>query len=210
MGAGTRAKSTSYGRTYGQWSAHWWQWALSTPNQPTAFDGCPNESGSVWFLSGVSPQNSGTCSVPAGKAIMFPTFNVEWSVAEANAAGGMCPVPISTNGTSYAALLACAQAFSDFATQPGATLHAAVDGRDLQGLLTYRAHSDPPPFPFTAQPGNMFGVPAGKSTAVADGFWIMLSPLASGNHTIHFAAVVPFPILGFTFVDDAIFDLVVR
>src|SRR5260370_41124551 len=99
--------SQPYGQTYGQWSAQGWQWALSMPNQLSAFDGCPNESGSVWFLSGVSPQNSGNCVVPAGKAIMFPTFNAEWSVAEANANGGVCPVPISSNGTSYAALLAC-------------------------------------------------------------------------------------------------------
>jgi hypothetical protein len=141
---------------------------------------------------------------------MFPTFNAEWSVAEADAAGRMCPVDVSTDGTSYAALLACAQAFSNFATQPGAILQADVDGRELQGLLTYRAHSDPPPFPFRAEQGNMFGVPAGKSTAVADGFWIILSPLSQGNHTIHFAAVVPIPPFGFTFMDDATFNLVVR
>jgi hypothetical protein len=202
--------SQPYGLTYGQWSEKWWQWALSVPNQPSAFDGCPNESGPVWFLSGVSPQNSGTCSVPAGKAIMFPTFNAEWSVAEANAAGGVCPVPgTMPNGTSYAALFACAQAFSGFATQPGAKLQADVDGQKLQNLLDYRAHSDPPPFPFNATSGNIFGVPAGQSSAVADGFWIMLSPLSPGSHTIHFAAKVRFPVFRFTFSDDATFNLVV-
>src|SRR6266581_6446969 len=66
------------GLTYGQWSAKWWQWAFLQ----TTFDNCPNESGPVWFLA--APTHT-DCTVPPQTNIMFPTFNVEWSVEEAKA-----------------------------------------------------------------------------------------------------------------------------
>lgn len=212
--------SQPYGLTYGQWSAKWWQWAFSQ----TTFDNCPNESGPVWFL--VAPTHS-NCIIPANTAIMFPTFNVEWSAVEAVAQGNQTPgqtclVPTHPNGTSYAALLACARAQANNATQSGAKLEADVDGRMLQSLTDYRAHSPPPPFTFTTVNGNPFGLcllPNVKcpltSSAAADGFWIMLMPLSPGKHTLHFAATVPFPIVNppttpFTFTTEANYCLIVQ
>src|SRR5712691_11572750 len=61
------------GMTYGQWSERWWQWAFSQ----TTFNNCPNESGPVWFLAAPTQRK---CIIPANTAIMFPTFNAEWSV----------------------------------------------------------------------------------------------------------------------------------
>src|SRR5690242_18074155 len=95
--------SQPYGLTYGQWSAKWWQWAFLQ----TTFDNCPNESGPVWFLAAPTKSN---CIISANTAIMFPTFNVEWSAAEAVAQGKQTPgqtclVPTQPNGKSYAALL---------------------------------------------------------------------------------------------------------
>jgi hypothetical protein len=200
------------GLTYGQWSAKWWEWAFLQ----TTFDNCPNESGPVWFLAAPTHSN---CTIPANTAIMFPTFNVEWSAVEAVAQGNQTPgqtclVPTNPNGTSYAALLACARAQANNATQSGATLEADVDGRMLQSLTDYRAHSPPPPFTFTAVSGNLFGLPPGSSQSVADGFWIMLMPLSSGKHTLHFAATVPFPNVNppatpFTFTTEANYCLIV-
>src|SRR2546421_7627483 len=67
------------GLTYGQWSARWWQYAFSV----TTFANCPVEpSGQMWFLAGTTGgPATRSCTVPAGKNIMFPLFNVEWSVA---------------------------------------------------------------------------------------------------------------------------------
>ena len=213
--------SRPYGQTYGQWSARWWQWAFLQ----TTFDNCPNESGQVWFL--VAPTTS-NCTIPVGKAILFPVFNVEWSVAEANIQGNQTPgqtclVPTQPNGTDYAALRACATAQANNATQSGAKLEADVDGKTLQSLTNYRAVSPPPPFTFTAVKGNPFGVcelvnncSSGSltSSAAADGFWIMLTPLSPGKHTIHFAATVPFPNVNppatpFTFTTEATYNLTV-
>ena len=53
-------QSHSHGKTYGEWSAEWWQWALSLPADSNPFfdeTGCANgangQHGSVWFLTGV-------------------------------------------------------------------------------------------------------------------------------------------------------------
>src|SRR5262249_33125691 len=50
--------SNPYGRSYGEWGAAWWQWALSLPlsesplNDPTGAHIAAGQSGPVWFLSG--------------------------------------------------------------------------------------------------------------------------------------------------------------
>ena len=213
------------GLTYGQWSALWWQYAFSVTK---TFDNCPAEpSGQMWFLAGTvggSPTRS--CTVPAGKNIMFPIFNVEWSIVEAQAqlqatnGKSSCFVPDSNGnpitGTSDAALQVCATAQANHATNPGATLEAKVDGKSLKMLTNYRALS--PPFLFIEVKGNPFGVCSKtcSSQAVADGFWIILDPpLSAGTHTIHFKAAVPFldvipPGTNFKFTTEETYTLTVQ
>lgn len=198
-------QSRPFGLTYGQWSARWWQFAL----QQTNLNICtPDKPGSrVTFLAGGSVLPS--CTISVGMAIMFPVFNVEWSVAEAQAQqkmtpGQSCVIPGPPNGTSDADLLACATAQANHALDVGASLEADVDGVTLQNLPNYRAVS--PPFDFTAAVGNPFMVPVGPSHGVADGFWIILTPLSPGMHTIHFAASVPF----FMFQTESTYHLMVQ
>jgi hypothetical protein len=168
----------------------------------------------VWFLAGTTGGPATRfCTVPAGKFIMFPVFNVEWSVVEAESAlaasGGIssCFIPDPTiTGTDDAALFACASLQADHGTFSRAMLKAAVDGTQLQDLTDFRAVS--PPFDFTSVEGNPFGVPS--SHAVADGFWIILDPLSAGKHTIHFKAFVPFPEIGFTLKTETTYQLTVQ
>ena len=68
----------------------------------------------------------------------------------------------------------------DKATQ----LKARIDGVDVTDLNTYRFQS--PLFNLTLPENNIFGLPAGTTQAVADGFWILLEPLTAGNHDIQF------------------------
>lgn len=206
-----------FGLTYGQWSARWWQFAFQQPNLDICATDKPGSN--VVFLAGTPgpPAVTRECTVHAGQAIMFPVFNVEWSVAEANNQGNetpgqTCPVPASPNGNSDAALQACATAQANHALDPKASLEAAVDHVKIQNLEHFRAVS--PPFNFTAVKGNPFGVcelvnncSSGSLTsrAVADGFWIILKPLSPGKHTIHFAASVPF----FGFTTDTTYNITV-
>ena len=219
--------ATLGGLKYGDWSVKWWQYAFSL----TTFDNCPAEpSGQMWFLAGTTGgPATRSCTVPAGKNIMFPIFNVEQSVVEANQANkqtkgattctvGTTPIRgINDNlitGTDYPALSSCAQAIAQHAllTKQGASLEATVDGTALKNLTNYEAATPSPLFPFTTVKGNPFGLcPALgpcplTSSAVADGFWIILDPpLSAGKHTIDFAATVPF----FSFTTGANYCLIV-
>src|SRR5262249_7983648 len=74
--------SNTFGNTYGEWSAQWWQWVLSipaatNPNLDTTGANCGmGQAGPVWFLAGAF---GGTftrfCTVPAGKALFFAILN---------------------------------------------------------------------------------------------------------------------------------------
>src|SRR5947209_2816395 len=71
------------GLTYGQWSAKWWQRAFQLADN---FANCTEKqpAGPVWFLDGTTKGKAiRSCSIPQGKNIMFPLFNVEQSVVEA-------------------------------------------------------------------------------------------------------------------------------
>lgn len=184
----------AYGMTYGEWTAKWWQWAFSLPvSQNPFFDengdctnGANGQLGPVWFLTGVV-NVSGTaernCTVPAGKSLFFPIFNTECSTLEGN-------------GSTEAELRTCAAGL----VAPITGLEAEIDGVSIQNLQeNYRAAS--PLFTYGPLPDDnvlqLFGytAPAGAtSMSVADGFYLMLTPLSVGQHAIHFTGSVP----GFT------------
>jgi hypothetical protein len=50
--------SKSYGKSYAEWSAIWWQWLLSIPNDTSPADDstgkscATNQQGPIWFLAG--------------------------------------------------------------------------------------------------------------------------------------------------------------
>jgi hypothetical protein len=98
-------------------------------------------------------------------------------------------------GTSDAALQACATAQADLGLQQGASFTATVDGKSLQNLASYRALSAPfdigcvadnPVVPPVGPP-----CPAGPNRSVADGFWIILTPLSAGQHTLRITVDIP-------------------
>lgn len=191
-------QSHAFGKTYAQWSAQWWQWALSLPvDQNPFFDetGCANgangQSGPVWFLTGVISV-SGTavrdCTVPTGKALFFPIINTECSTLE--------PPPF--HGDNEAELRACATgvAFDD--------VFAEIDGVPVQNLDRYLVQS--PLFIFTVPENNALGVPAGTGESVANGVYLMLHPLSAGEHVIHFGGTYP----SFAFSLDITYHLTVK
>ncbi len=190
--------SKPYGLSYGEWSAKWWQWALSIPTDrnpliDTTGEFCGEEqSGNVWFLAGTfGGSATRTCTIPAGKAILFPIINAECSTVEGN-------------GETKAELSACAKDLIDLVTVKEAT----VDGVSLQNLDSYRVQS--PLFTFTIPPDNILGIDTGgtseSSNSVSDGYWILLAPLSVGEHTVHFRGVVP----EFNFETEVTYELTVK
>jgi hypothetical protein len=172
--------SKPYGIPYADWSAKWEQWLISMPTQvnaatdPTGKNCAQNQNGPVWFLAGTSGGSAErTCTIPIGKAILFPIINSECSYAD------------TPSVKSESALVTCAQQDPSRATN----LQASVDGVTLQQLAKYRVTS--PLFTVTYPPNNLFGAPVGTTQMVADGFYVFLQPLSSGKHEIQFSGITP-------------------
>ena len=90
-------------------------------------------------------------------------------------------------------------------------LEVEVDGVALQDLFDYRATSRL--FTFTGDLSLGDGVwdsclTGSPQPAVSDGYWIMLTPLSVGNHTIHLRGKEVFP-GPFVFDTEVTYDLTV-
>lgn len=170
------ADSTVYGLTYGEWTARWWQWAYSIPRDiHPAYDDngkycAEGNSGPVWFLAGTYERPAERyCTIPDGKAILLPILNSECSYAE---------FPSLNNEEQ---LRKCTKQMQDSVVH----LEASIDGVPISGLEQYRTQS--PLFNLTLGQNNILELPANTTTqAVADGNWLFLKPLSTGEHVIYF------------------------
>jgi hypothetical protein len=154
---------------------------------PCAFKMCQGES---WFLVGHFPTGgtfTHSCTIPIGKALFIPLIN-SW-------ADNVCVTPPSTVDE-----LRTAAAGSVF---PPKELHARIDDSSFSNLESYRAIS--PVFSYTLPPSpdNVIDAAFGVSLpgpcwpsltvtpAVADGFYILLTPLTAGSHRLNFGGSGP-------------------
>jgi hypothetical protein len=180
--------ANTYGNSSGEWSARWWQWALSIPAatnpvlDETGANCAEGQSGPVWFLAsafgGIFTAER-ICMVPPGKALFFPinqaTFGAAVGDCEPTKPGVLCNITV---------LRAAAAASMD-----PVTLEASIDGVPVRHLRDYRVQS--PVFSVTLPEGNVVDVPSGTyAPMVSDGYWLMLAPLSAGTHTIHFKSSI--------------------
>lgn len=199
--------SEAFGKTYGAWSAAWWQYVEGQPHASSPLSdptgaGCRTaQSGQVFFLVGGSGNTSVTrdrCTVPAGKALFFPLINA------LDFEPGFTPLQVWNE--------------LEGAFGPIAALHASIDGKavgDLDPQSTpYRVCAGPvarcsaPSFSISLPAENAYGVPAGTyEPAVDDGVYLLVAPLAPGKHTIDFGGTANF--LGTEFSEDVTYHLVV-
>ena len=161
--------------TYSDWTARWWQWALSIPSSvnpagDTTGQYCDQkQDGPVWFLAGTfgGPALERTCTIPEGKAILFSPINAECSFAEYK------------NLKYEAELRECAKAVQDSVE----AMVVSVDGIRVENLEKYRVQSSI--FAVELPENNVFGIDATETQAVSDGNWVFLKPLPLGEHIIH-------------------------
>lgn len=171
--------SKPYGLTYGEWTAKWWQWTLSIPKDvnpggDTTGKNCAlKQSGPVWFLTGTfGGAATRNCTIPTGKAILVPMINAE------------CDYLAKPNLKTESQLLACAKSENEGISG----LDVTVDGVKVTGLQNYRVQSSL--FNFTYPSNNINGAPVGSTQGISDGYWIILKPLTTGEHTVHLAGSV--------------------
>ncbi|MFM0053844.1 hypothetical protein [Caballeronia grimmiae] len=178
---------TFNGRTYAQWQASFWQWALALPTGPVPhpFQDCTNrsisadQSGDVWYWS--APDAKLTCNqsgtiIPPGKAIFLTTLDVE--------ASSLDSPPFYA--TTPADQLAIARQFANYIQD----IFVEIDGIPVRNVMAYRATTQQ--FGFNAPSPWAFGDVGGTGTAVGDGYFLMLR-LPPGSHTIHYGGIFQIP-----------------
>jgi hypothetical protein len=155
----------------GPLTAAWWKTFLSISGDPLGR--CDLGRDHVVFLAGTAGGTATrSCTIPAGKSILVPLINNECSTAEGD-------------GKTPAELRACNAGIVKFFTG----LSLTIDGVPIPDPFNFRVQSQP--FGFNAAAGNVFGVPAGGTLSVADGYWALIGPLSPGAHTISFGGSYP-------------------
>jgi hypothetical protein len=169
------SSETPFGKSWEEWTAEWWRWALSLPRDQnpitdtTGEHASHNQDGPVWFLAGTfGGLLERTCGIPAGKAIFFPISCNETSFAE-------CP-----NFKAEEELREFAKKDIDQVK----TIMATINGERLPDSDKRRVQCAT--FELTLPQGNVVGGSPGKTVSASDGYWVFLKPLPAGKNEIHF------------------------
>jgi hypothetical protein len=175
--------SNPYGKSYGEWSAAWWQWALETPASvnpvldPTGANCAVGQKGTVWFLAGTfgNGRVERSCTVPTETPLYFPLIN--------NFYGAFLTDPPDQRTEAYLrAQVKCDKV----------DLRAEIDGIKVKNPLQYSEQS--PLFDVQLPADNVFGLGADVipelrlSPSVDAGYYLFLPPLPSGEHEIQWKA----------------------
>jgi hypothetical protein len=172
-------QSTPDGKTYSQWAAAWWKWALKIPasNHPLLNGDCRiGQQGQVWFLGGTF-SNDGTpvkrnCQVPEGTKLFFPLVNSGWLA---------WPLGTPPDPTDEPSLR------SSVCSPLPKKVEVSIDGISVKRPTQYFEESSV----FEAYlPSNDivgipdFQIPDGRVVGVDIGYYIFLKDLRPGTHTI--------------------------
>lgn len=166
------------GRTYAQWEARAWQWAIADvrffysglPRRPRCTTA--GQTGPVWFLGGNNYEGAGdairrVCDIPADRYLFIADPGDECSTVE--------PAPF--HATTDAGLQACARSFGPVSS----TL--TLDGRRIatSGFLVTTAVFH---FRMPAHDNYLLVPGATGGRGAAYGQPVMLRPLSPGPHTV--------------------------
>jgi hypothetical protein len=168
--------ANAFGKSYGEWSAEWWQWAFALPPEanhpfwaaPEDLDVTLGQSGKVWFLASPFGTAVREVTIPEGTALCLGILNNEASSLE----------PPPYYGGTAEEQAAVAKSWSDMITE----VFCIVDGKPVEDMASYRIVS--PQFTFAAPTPWVFGGEGGIGTAVSDGYFVILTPLSKGQHVI--------------------------
>jgi hypothetical protein len=188
-------QSHPHGKTYSEWAAEWWQWALETPasvnpNLDETGEFCAEgQMGHVWFLGTTFAFNPGVernCTVPSGTALFFPMINAFYGAF-------LNDPPAQRTEEFLREQVAC-----DELTE----LFAVIDGVEVNDPFQYFEQS--PLFDVQLPEDNVFGVGPDVipelrlSPSVDQGYYLFLAPLPPGEHVIYWTASWTCPFGDFT------------
>jgi hypothetical protein len=183
------------GKTYSQWVVSFWQWVNSIDNGPffpNPLINCTRpissgQSGKVWYWATPSsyfhalsvPNTPQTCDqsanvIPAGTSLLLATLDTFSST--------LLP-PGTYAPTTAAGERVIANRFADRIQD----LFVTIDNVPVTDVSAFRVATDQ--FTFSTPLRWVFGSPGhiyGTGTAAADGYYLLLKPLPTGSHTIHY------------------------
>jgi len=178
-------QSHPFGKSYGEWEASFWQWALARPLEghpfldTPEFDFSAGQSGKVWFV-GAPDLITRPATIPEGTALFLTIRDVETSTLEDPPFFGGTEAEQRANSTWFADHIV--------------NLFCIIDGVPVKNLQAYRFAS--PQFEFTAPTPWIFGNPdiniGGAGTGVGDGYFVMVDSFSKGHHTIHYGGTYHF------------------
>lgn len=200
-----------FGRTYGEWSVAYWQWAMSIPYEvnPWTTDTTGEfagvgQSGRMWFLGGTLG-NSVTrdFTMPTGRHIFMPVhqwlFGATIFDCDPSIPGVPCDVPTL-------------QAAAAVAADGAINLAVSIDGSAVNAPGNYRVAS-PSSFSVTLPENSSVNVLGGidldagtYAPHVSDGTYLIVRPLSVGPHVITVHAENP----GYGIVYDITYNITVR
>jgi hypothetical protein len=209
-------KSHPHGRTYAEWAAAWWQWAVGIPvdenpiTDPDGRFGLTDQSGSVYFLAGAFGGTAErSITIPTGKALFFPILNSLWWApddvddATAYVEGVLGLDAADFTDEELVRMLAAAQ------VSGVESMSLLVDGRPVDNVLDYYFETDAFSLTDTDLIDSFGGEIGQPNTAFAAGYWVMLNPLPPGEHTITWSANQVNPVAG-SFSLDITYHVTVR
>ena len=178
-------QSHPYGRSYAEWAAAWWQWALETsasenPLLDVTGEFCAvAQTAKVWFLAGSIDDLavSRSCTISTGTALLLPLANSFF--------GAFLNDPPEQRTEAFVrAQVACVE---------GALISLTIDGIPVPNLQRFFERSTL--FSVQLPPDNIFGVDESTvpelllSASVDAGYYVIIRPLPPGTHTIHLVTI---------------------
>jgi hypothetical protein len=167
-----------FGKSWGVWASLWCRWMLSIPKKRNPslditgkYCSINQDNKDIWFLTGtfgnINPVKR-KCTIPTGKAILFPVLVKEDSLAED-----------SDLKTDTDLIKRCEQA-----TNRLINIEASIDDQKIEHLEKYRVRSEV--FDLVFPKDNVYSVRPGLTRSVCDGYWLFIRPLQAGTHSILF------------------------
>jgi hypothetical protein len=177
--------SKPHGRSYSEWAAEWWKWAVGTPVStnpvldPTGENCAIGQSDHVWFLAGSfgSDPVVRECTIPTGDAVLVPLINFVYF-------GFLSDPPEQRTEEFIRSQVTCIED-AEFAL-------VEVDGVPVQDPGRYLERSTV--FDILLPEDNILGATEDDipeltlSPSVDAGFYLLFTPRTPGEHTIHWQA----------------------
>ncbi len=175
-------ESRPFGKSYPDWQAAFWHWALSLPVEghpfvdSPEFDFSAGQSGKVWFVGAPDPAVTRNVIIPEGTALLLTVRDVETSTLEAPPFFGVTEAEQRANSKWFADHIV--------------DLYCIIDGVPVKNLEAYRVVS--PQFDFNAPTPWVWGAIGGYGTGVGDGYFVMVDSFSKGKHTIQYGGTFHF------------------